>query len=63
MTPTELSRAADISVPYASQVLNGKRAPSLEVAVRIYDATGKQFGLLIGLKAEEIEPLRRKVAA
>lgn len=43
-TPTELSKAAGISVPYAWQLLNpgpdGRpRTPSLALAIRIYRAT------------------------
>jgi hypothetical protein len=67
MTPTELSQLADISVPYASQLLSDnllqRRTPSLQLALKIYDKTGLQLGFLTGLKPEEIEPLRRKVAA
>lgn len=62
-SPTELAQRTDISVPYASQLLRGKRNPSLTVALHIYDRTGLQFGFLTGLTADEIEPLRRKVPA
>ena len=40
-----------------------RRDPSLSLALKIYDETGLQLGFLRGLTAEEIEPLRRKVAA
>lgn len=40
-----------------------RREPSLQLALKIYDRTGLQLGFLTGLKPEEIEPLRRKVAA
>ena len=63
LSPTELSQRADISVPYASQLLRGKRSPSIGIALQIYDKTGLQFGFLVGLTPDEIEPLRRKVAA
>lgn len=62
MTPTELSTATGISVPYASQILSGKRKPPLPVALSIYDATGRQFGGLTGLSKREIEAAR-KIAA
>lgn len=59
MTPTELAQRADISVAYASQLLNGKRqCSSLSMALKIYDATNLQFGPLRGLSEQEIEPLR-----
>lgn len=63
LSPTELADRAGISVPYASQVLRGKRVPTYGMALQIYDKTGLQFGILAGLTPEEIEPLRRKVAA
>ena len=62
MTPTDLSKSAGISVPYASQILSGERKPSLKLAVKIYDATGQAFGALHGLSSKEIEGAR-KVAA
>lgn len=63
MTPTELSKAASISVPYAWQLLNGARKPSLVVALRIYDATGLQLGTLEGLCERDIEAARRMAVA
>jgi hypothetical protein len=63
MTPTELSKAAGISVPYASQLLSGARGASLRVALNIFDKTGLQFGVLKGLPKETIDQLRPKIAA
>lgn len=63
MTPTELSKAVDISVPYASQLIAGVRRPSLPVAVRIYDATGKRMGPLVGLSRDEVEAARKMAKA
>lgn len=60
MTPTELATAADISVPYASQLLSGERGASLTTAISIYDKTGLQFGILKDLPKETIEQLRPK---
>lgn len=63
-TPTELAKAADISVGYASMLLSGERdSCSLATALKIYDATGLRFGFLTGLTPKEIEPLRRQLAA
>jgi transcriptional regulator with XRE-family HTH domain len=62
ITPAELSRRTGVHRVYAWQLLNGKRSPSLELALQIYDATGLQLGLLKGLKADEI-PTMRKAAA
>lgn len=59
MTPTELSEKAGISVGYASMLLSGERAScSLSVALKIYDATGEQFGILKGLSPDTIAALR-----
>jgi transcriptional regulator with XRE-family HTH domain len=64
LSPTELADRAGISVPYASQLLSGtKTTPSLKLALQVYDRTGLQFGFLEGLTPEEIEPLRRQLAA
>lgn len=62
MTPTDLHKAAGISVPYASQILSGTRAPSRSLAIHIMrttdwrhesiaDLTDEQIAML-----EEIEP-------
>ena len=59
MSPTELARAANISVPYASQVLRGIRAPSIHMAFQIYDRTALRFGLLANLTPRDIETQRR----
>lgn len=61
--PSELSKAAGISVPYASQLLAGLRTPSLPVALRIHDATGAKLGPLSGLNAKEIEAARKMAKA
>ncbi len=62
MSPTELSKAADISVPYAWQILKGKRTPTISVALRIYDNLGLQFGPLVGLNKRDIEAARKMAA-
>lgn len=58
----ELAEKTGISLPFAAQLLNGKRSASLNVALDIYDKTGLQFGILKGLAAETIEDLRRQAA-
>ncbi len=40
LTPTELARMVDISVPYASQILSGKRPPSAALARLIEEKAG-----------------------
>jgi transcriptional regulator with XRE-family HTH domain len=56
----ELSERAGISLSYAAQLLNGERGASLGTALKIYDRTGLQFGLLKDLPKETIEQLRPK---
>lgn len=62
LTPTELAKATGISVPYAWQMIKGKRPVSLEMALRIFDATGKQLGPLASLTAAEIKTARKMAA-
>jgi plasmid maintenance system antidote protein VapI len=59
LTPTALSRAVDISVPYASQILKGVRTPTQSMAIRIYRATGKKFGPIMEATDAEIDVLER----
>ena len=63
MTPTQLSKAGEVTVAYASQILAGLRQPSLSVALRIYDSTGERFGQLRGLDDAEIETARKMAEA
>lgn len=61
MTPTELSRAAGISVPYASQILSADpvkaRAPSRPLAIHIMRATGWRHESIADLTDEQIAVL------
>lgn len=60
--PTDLAAAMNWSVPYASQVLNDKRPPSLATALSIFDKTGHRLGGLDGLSDAEIDVVRRVTA-
>ena len=62
ITPTQLANAVGISVPYAWQLLKGDRPVSLEMAVRIFDATKLQLGPLEGLSPSEITTARKIVS-
>lgn len=63
MTPTELSEKSGISLGYASMLLSGDRTTcSVAIALKIYEATGLQFGILKDLTPEQIEPLRKAAA-
>lgn len=59
---TELAEKASISPSYAHQILSSVRVPPLPLALRIYDATGLQFGGLVGLTKREIETARKMAA-
>jgi transcriptional regulator with XRE-family HTH domain len=62
ISPAELSRTADINRTYAWQLLKGRRSPSLELALQIYDKTGVQLGMLTGLTPDEIQVMRKAAA-
>lgn len=56
-----IMEAAGISRTHAYDILAEREEPSLKLALRIYDGTGEQFGLLKGLPVETIEQLRTNV--
>ena len=60
ITPTKLSEAAEISVPFASQILADPptRRPSCALAYRIYDRTGLKLGHIANLNDEQVAALR-----
>jgi hypothetical protein len=57
-----LMDAAGISRTHAYDILAGREDPSLAVAVKIYDATGAQFGILRGCAETTIADLRKQAA-
>lgn len=59
MTPTQLSKAAGISVPYASQIISNERNPSRSLAIHILRTAGFRHAVLDGLSDAEIEMLER----
>lgn len=66
--PTDISKVADISLPYASQILSGKRIPPRPLAIYLYRKLGWRCSVLDGLTdeqlalLEEIEPYQAKCA-
>jgi transcriptional regulator with XRE-family HTH domain len=58
-TPTEFASKAGISVPYASELLSGKRTPSTRLAIDIFRRTGRRFGSIVGATDAEIDALDR----
>lgn len=59
LTPTKLSQAIGVSVPYASQLLSGERTPPISTAIRIYRATARKFGPIAHATDAEIDTLER----
>lgn len=64
LTPTSLSRAVGISVPYASQLLKGPKSEGgrdmpLGLAIRIYRAVGHKLGPISDASDAEIAILER----
>ena len=53
-TPTKFAEAAGISIPYACQLLSGKRKPSQSLAISIFRRTGRKFGPIANLSDETI---------
>jgi len=59
LTPTAMANRVGISVPYASQLLSGRRVPSRALAVRIWRGTGQKLGPLTHVEDADIEALER----
>lgn len=54
LTPTSLAKALSISVPYASQILSGKRDMSRDMAVQLFRKTGDKLGPIAKATDREI---------
>lgn len=52
-----------VTPAYARMLIAGTRRPSLALALRLYDGTGRQFGPLDGLTKREIEAVRKMAEA
>jgi transcriptional regulator with XRE-family HTH domain len=59
ITPTALAEAAGISLPYASQILGGKRTPPRSLAIHIFRASGWKHSMLADLGDDDISTLER----
>jgi DNA-binding phage protein len=57
-----LIEKAGISRTHAYDIIAEREVPSLAVALKIYDATGAQFGILKGVAETTIADLRRQAA-
>lgn len=60
--PNLIARAGGVTAAYARMLLAGTRRPSLTLALKIYDATGAQFGPIAGLDAQAIAVARQMAA-
>ncbi len=54
-----MAEAARISLPYASQIIGGKRKPPRPLAIHILRTTGWRHAVLDGLTDEQIELLEQ----
>ena len=63
LDPIVIANAGGITPAFARMLIAGTRRPSLGVALKIYDATGMQFGPLAGLDRRSIDVARKMDAA
>lgn len=61
LTPTRLAGAVGISRAYASQLLSGSRRPTLDLALRIFRATGVRTGDLTDATLADIDAVSRVI--
>jgi transcriptional regulator with XRE-family HTH domain len=59
LKPTEFAAKTGLSVPYASQILGGKRNPSRPLAIHIFRKTGWRHDVIAELTDAELEMLER----
>lgn len=48
-----------VTPAYARMLRSGDRSPSLALALRLYDGTGRAFGPIAGLSPDEIATARK----
>ena len=58
----QIVEAGGVSAAYARMLIAGTRSPSLELALKLYDATGAKVGPLVGLNKSGIEAARQMEA-
>ena len=59
ITPTSLAKAVAISVPYASQIISGKRQPPRSLAIFIFRSTGWRAPVIADLSDDDMETFER----
>lgn len=59
LSPTVLSVKLGISVPYASQIISGKREPSRALAIHMFRTIGHRHPVIAGLSDSEIGMLEK----
>jgi plasmid maintenance system antidote protein VapI len=57
--PTDLAKLLGCSLPYASQLIAGKRPRKVATALRIEEKTGHKFGPIANATDEEVSLLRK----
>lgn len=55
----DLSAKADISLSYASEIVNGKRSPSRPLAIHIFRRTGWRHSVIADLTDEQVTMLEQ----
>lgn len=55
----QIVEAGGVTPAYARMLIAGTRRPSLALALRLYDRTGRAVGPLSGLTGPEIEAARK----
>lgn len=55
----DLSAKADISLSYASEIVNGKRTPSRSLAIHIFRKTGWRHSAIASLSDEQMTMLEQ----
>ena len=59
LSPEQIVAHGGVTPAYARMLIAGTRRPSLELALRLFDATGAREGPLTGLSPDEIEAARK----
>lgn len=59
LTASSLSRIGGVSVPFASQVINGRKKWPRKLAIAVFRATGRRYGPIADASEADIAVLER----
>lgn len=59
LTASRLSQIGGVSVPFASQVINGHKKWPRKLAIKVYRVTGQKFGPIADVSHDDIGVLER----